>query len=123
MESIIYALVDPKDHRVKYIGQCHDMHVRLQGHMSLARSGSMKPVYQWMRSLLPSAPLVVELEVITRRRVAGNLMGLSSVMEAKWLKRFRRTVLNDKANGCAAFDDFVNPPEVTRRYYRTEEAE
>jgi hypothetical protein len=98
------------------VGQCEDLHVRLQNHISAAKTGKSRPVYEWIRGLFPLMPVPVVLEVVRRRRTADNLLSIASVMESKWLKRFRRTVLNYDREQCAAYEDFVNPPEVLKRY-------
>jgi hypothetical protein len=47
--------------------------------------------------------------------VGAVSVAIASVMEAKWLKRFRRTVLNYDKKQCAAYDNFVNSPELERK--------
>jgi hypothetical protein len=118
--AYIYALVDPNTHIVRYVGQCKDLHVRYVGHRNSAEwSGS--PVYEWIRGLSPAEPQLVLLEVIRRNRQVevrpGRLRLLSSILEAKWLKRFRRSALNVNVRVCtAAFEDFANPPNLNPEY-------
>ena len=114
----IYGLIDPRDHQIKYVGQSRNPEGRLLGHLSAAVRGT-KPVHTWLRSLRPTLPLLVILESVAPRMilVGANVVNSASVMEAKWLKRFRRTVLNYNKKQCAAYDAFVNPPEVIGRFY------
>ena len=115
----IYGLIDPRDHQVKYVGQSRDPERRLLGHLATAARGS-KAVHVWLRSLRPALPVLVVLESVTPRmiRVGANLVSSASVMEAKWVKRFRHTVLNYDKKQCAAYDEFVNPPEVIEHFYK-----
>src|SRR5436853_5539343 len=91
----IYGLIDPRDHEVKYVGQSGNPELRLQLHISEAKRGT-KPVHEWIRGVRPLVPILVILESVEIRRIWTGVIsvGLASVMEAKWLKRFRRTVLN-----------------------------
>jgi hypothetical protein len=114
--SYIYGLVDPNNHTVRYVGQTKDLHVRSIGHINAAESGAL-PVHDWLRSLAPAAPVLILLEVVRRNRQVevrpGQFRLLSSVIEAKWVKRFRRTALNVNAKICtAAYEDFANPPTL-----------
>ena len=47
--SVIYALIDPRDGRVRYIGKAKDAQKRLKGHMRETRRRS--PLYSWIASL------------------------------------------------------------------------
>lgn len=112
--KMIYGLLDPVTHEVKYVGQSANPELRRQMHMSLAKRGD-KPVHHWVKGLLPLEPVLVVLERVENRRVRG--VALASVMEAKWLKRFRRTMLNYDKKQCAAYDEFVNAPEINHKFY------
>ena len=114
----IYGLIDPRDHKVKYVGQSRDPERRLLGHLATAVHGT-KAVHAWLRSLHPTLPVLVILESVAPRmvRLGAYLVNSASVMEAKWLKRFRRTVLNYDKKQCAAYDEFVNSPEVIAKFY------
>ena len=116
---IIYALVDPDTHLVRYVGQCHNLESRYEGHLSEALRGTKKPVYDWIRSLGLKRPVILILQTVPAiyvPRQKGNSISLPSVMEAKWLKRFRRTVLNLRKKQCSVYDEFVNSPELKSRY-------
>ena len=118
--AYIYALVDPSTHIVRYVGQCKDLHVRYIGHRNAAECGD-SPVHEWIRSLAPAEPQLVLLESTEHNRLVevrpGQLRLLSSILEAKWLKRFRRTALNVNTRVCAAaFEDFANPPNFNLEY-------
>lgn len=87
--------------------------------------GSSSPVYGWIRGIAPAVPQLVLLEVVRRNRQIevrpGQLRLLSSVVEAKWLKRFRRMLLNVDMRICAAaFDDFTNAPNLNPEYFTEE---
>ena len=47
--SVIYALVDPRDGRVRYIGKAKDAQKRLKGHLRETRRHS--PLYSWIAAL------------------------------------------------------------------------
>lgn len=118
--SYIYALVDPNNHTVRYVGQTKALHVRYLGHINAASQNGM-PVYGWIRGIAPAKPILVLLETIPHDRQLevrpGITRKLSSIIEGKWLKRFRRTILNVNKQQCGlAFDDFVNPPELNPEY-------
>ena len=114
----IYGLIDPRNHQVKYVGQSRNPEGRLRGHMGASVRGT-KPVHAWLCDLHPAPPLLVVLEAVERRiiRVNGIRVQWASVMEAKWLKRHRRTVLNYDKKQCAAYDAFVNSREVNEALY------
>jgi len=61
----IYALIDPRDDAVRYIGKTKfSIEVRLKSHIKLAKRGKMFPVCKWIRNLLDlhRMPLVKLLE-------------------------------------------------------------
>lgn len=100
MRHYIYALVDPDNYKVRYVGMTRQrIDSRLKHHIGAAQRGKRGPVYDWLRSLLPKTPHVVCLE-ICEGTVRGNLGATSwrdaaVPAEVKWIKRFRRDVLND----------------------------
>lgn len=47
--SVIYALCDPSDGRIRYIGKAKDAEKRLKGHLREKRRRS--PLYSWIASL------------------------------------------------------------------------
>lgn len=60
----IYGLADPDTQEVRYIGRTsRALSLRVAGHVSAARSGSMQMVAMWVRSLLYAGkrPLIVPL--------------------------------------------------------------
>lgn len=121
----IYALVCPLTLEVKYVGQTIDLEQRTRGRAH--RSGQSKgPLYEWLRTLGYLKPYKVILEHGTNRRVsvtatrfhAGRgrkpigerVTWLSSCLEAKWIKRFRRTIINrNKTGEIGAYQALVNP--------------
>jgi hypothetical protein len=116
----IYGLIDPRDHVIRYVGQCVNMRARYSLHLCQARNGK-RPVHAWIREIAPAVPVMVLLETVSNRRVSSghNLrrkVDLASVMEAKWLKRFRRTVLNVNRKQCSAYDLFINSTELQTRF-------
>lgn len=124
----IYALVCPLTLDVKYVGQTVDLQKRIRAHTA------SQPVFQrdsesrdWLRSLGYLRPYRVILERGINRRVTIKgtakamyfktgrrptglkTVWLSSVMEAKWMKRFRRTILNTARIGDLTAH-LTNPP-------------
>jgi hypothetical protein len=111
MQYYVYGLVDPVTHLVRYVVQTTDLNVRFRLHCS-ARVPTTRA---WVRSL-PQAPILVILETGERKRVrvkGGPYVRAATISETKWLKRFRRTVINKKlrANLARVWDSLVNPDE------------
>ncbi len=111
----IYALVDADSHLVRYVGQTTNVQKRYQIHCS----GKDGNTGEWVRSL-NAPPQLVLLETVSdcMARVPGTTgkhttdfvkLGIST--ETKWLKRFRRTVINRKMrdNSQTTWDWLVNP--------------
>jgi len=117
----IYALVCPITMEVKYVGQTIDLEQRIRG--SRHSMGPNTPLAQWLRTLGHLRPYKVILERGTNRRVElpkrHEVMPgkpreiqsrwLSSCLEPKWIKRFRRTILNKNKN-IDVDRVLVNPP-------------
>ncbi len=91
----IYALADPETGIVRYVG-------KTQGVPGTRRSqhiqGTSSPTTEWVKSL-PAPPFFVLLETGEERRIPrpGSTFGTitaSTLAETKWIKRFRRTVIN-----------------------------
>ena len=115
MQKIIYGLACPKTHEIKYVGQCGCIEVRLPGHLAAAKRRN-RLLDVWIRSIRPQVPFVVKLEVVEDRRVRinGTSVSAASIAESKWLKRFRRTVLNEDKRQCQAYEHFINNPELDK---------
>lgn len=110
MKYTIYALVDPNTREVRYVGQTGlTVAKRIQYHLWTARKDA-RPVYAWMRGLLPAVPIIVVLQEI--ERPAGPVeQGGNSVLRAeiKWMKRFERSPLLCSINrDSRAYRDLVN---------------
>jgi len=99
MKQYIYGLIDPRDYRVRYVGRTTQrMDRRLAHHMGQAKRGNPKPVYAWLRALLPGQPWLVCLETCNGlvKKVGGTgWRNAADPAEIKWVKRFRRDCLND----------------------------
>jgi hypothetical protein len=100
---IIYGLAEPHTGRVRYVGKTTgDPRSRYRNHAS----GNCPGTQAWVRSL-PAAPFLVVLEEGTegmRKRLGGvGHMRESCYAETKWLKRFRRTVINKRTRANAPF--------------------
>ena len=123
-QFFIYALICPLTLDVKYVGQTVNLDQRTGGkHHTTGKHNS--PLAQWLRTLGHLSPHRVILERGTNRRVELRRHGrrsqrwhngvqrvwLSSCLEAKWIKRFRRTILNQNKDGVMdASRLLVNPP-------------
>jgi hypothetical protein len=95
----IYGLIDPHDYKVRYVGRtsCR-MDKRLIEHIQTAKRGSSRPVYAWIRSLLPYKPVLVCLETcagIVPKPQRGGWRDTAEPAEVKWIKRFRRDCFNN----------------------------
>jgi hypothetical protein len=124
---IIYGLICPMTLEVKYVGQTIDLGQRTKASSShkLWAGDSMK---QWLDTLGYLRPYrvilergvnrVVRVPVVVKRK-PGQGRGpsgykdvwLSTCLETKWLKRFRKTVLNTRAKQLPTiYDALSNPP-------------
>lgn len=121
MRIYIYALVDPTSHLVRYVGQAADLQQRYRSHCAGYESNTTSA---WVKSL-HQPPILVILETIEdadkRRHFRGvrNEHGvrICTVAETKWIKRFRRTLLNknQRLNSAATWDWLINPDEERKR--------
>jgi hypothetical protein len=116
MKAIIYALVDPNTHQVRYVGRTNQTAVqRLGHHLGVARRGSPRVVYDWIRSLLPEQPLLVILEEGIKVLTMGSNHKWSTdhAAETKWMKRFERSqLLCEIPRHSQTYKSLVNPPGV-----------
>src|SRR5271157_1261868 len=91
----IYALVDPETHLVRYVGQTTQLKRRYKRHCS----AKDRCTADWVRSL-DRAPQLVVLETARIAPFPGTsrvfIPGDTTRAETKWLKRFRRTIINRK---------------------------
>lgn len=111
LTSHIYALVDPLSHLVRYVGQTTNLDARYLSHCS----GKDKCTGEWVRSL-PQSPTLVILQTVEHKKVKRNeLPDITETIavETKWLKRFRRTIINKRTreNSRTTWDWLVNPGE------------
>lgn len=99
----VYGLIDPVSHTVKYVGQTRALTERLAEH----RRGSCVSTREWILSLRVP-PVLVVLETVTAP--GSELYRRVVACETKWLKRFRRTVINKalRDNCPAAWGALVN---------------
>jgi hypothetical protein len=121
----VYALVCPLTLEVKYVGQTIDMNKRVRSHTS-GSTGYNTDVQRWLKTLGHLRPYRVILERGINRRVEVKATApgprgrrpiglrsvwLSHITEAKWIKRFRRTILNKDRVGILGVDQLLtNPP-------------
>ncbi len=110
---LIYALVCPMTLDPKYVGQTMDIEQRVRLHRSAGRTSDGTAFTQWLKSLGYLRPNCVILErginrlvkvkpnqrLYTRGRNAATTLWLSSCLETKWIKRFRKTILNTNKEG------------------------
>lgn len=108
----VYALVDPVSHLVRYVGKTTN---RVDWRYKRHCSGADGSTGDWVRSL-PHPPILVTLEtgeekalVMATCRAAA--VWASAAAETKWIKRFRRTVINTRfRDNCPrAWDRLTNP--------------
>jgi len=120
---VIYALVCPLTSEVKYAGQTVHLDKRTAGAHGRGKTISKGPLADWLRTLGHMKPYKVILERGINRRVmlpervdfrgrkiAPHETWLSSCLEAKWLKRFRRTLINVDKVGSISSLLLTNPP-------------
>jgi hypothetical protein len=109
----IYALVDPRDHLVRYVGQTRNIMSRFESHCT----GNAPATKTWVRELLSVgvAHTLVVLETVEHRRIRPTpgkpSVNAAAYAEAKWLKRFRRTALNRDGRICEAAWDLLKNSE------------
>lgn len=89
--TAIYALTDPRDGEVRYIGKANDARKRLRGHLRDARR-RRTPVYNWINKLArlglePGMTVLVECDpecwkdeerrLIAEHRASGRLLNVA----------------------------------------------
>ncbi len=79
--KFIYALIDPRDNRIRYIGHCASISRRMRQHSWDARHGRALPVYDWMRGLMAES-LKPDHKIIEQ---TGN-----DIREAYWIEHYRQ---------------------------------
>ncbi len=81
---IIYALVDPRNNAVRYVGRAHEPQIRLRGHIRSERAAT--PVkYRWLRELEKNG-LLPRVEVL--EGVYGSIED-ADVRERIWIQHFK----------------------------------
>ena len=107
MKSYVYGLIDPRDHQVRYVGQTQQLEQRYLSHCS----GGSTCTAEWVRSLAPLKPVLVLLAEVEHSWYNAYP---ATESETKWIKRFRRTVLNvrTRKSSPSTWDRLVNPDEV-----------
>ncbi len=101
----VYGLICPVTHEVKYVGRTAALRPRYLEHCR----GASRPTKVWV-STLPSAPLLVVLETVHTDGDGSTLQLRANDCETKWLKRFRRTVINTRLrdNSPRTWDVLIN---------------
>ncbi len=119
---IIYALVDPETHLVRYVGQTTQvLQLRYRAHCR----GHVPATGAWAQSLRERGrdPILLILQtgddvMVPVKGQAGTgrqrKIRAAADAEVKWIKRFRRTVLNRAVRSSCktTWDYLVNPDEV-----------
>jgi len=108
LTSYVYALVDPHTHLVRYVGQTGQLETRYNMHCF--GNGCTK---EWVKSLAPLKPILLILAEVIHPDFDSYP---ATVEETKWIKRFRRTILNarQRQNSPSTWDKLVNPDERTK---------
>lgn len=89
----IYALCDPDDGTIKYVGKAVCSKKRLKSHLRDSRRRNT-PVYQWIRSL-EKAPELKVLEVVFEYEWKDA--------ERRWIEEYRGQILNLAKGGNEPF--------------------
>lgn len=114
MQVYIYALIDPASRLVRYVGKTENLDSRYQAHCA----GSDSATGAWVRSIT-ARPFLLILETVDEGMVPLKAfpwslrpkhIPASTLAETKWIKRFRRTVINTrtKDNSKPAWDWLTN---------------
>jgi hypothetical protein len=117
MRHIIYGLADPNTRQIRYIGKTSQTaEARFSHHLWAAKRGNPAPLYEWIRGLQPTLPVLVVLQVLEgpvgRVRAADGYENPIAAAETKWMKRFRRSGLFNRIHkGSRAYKRLKNPGE------------
>jgi hypothetical protein len=119
MKATIYGLVDPNTNQVRYVGRTTQTAARrLTAHLSEAKAGHPRPVYDWIRELHPLKPIMVILQEGVRTQVVARskndpAYSTDEEAETKWKKRFRRSpLLCHVPTETEGYRRLVNPPTI-----------
>lgn len=108
----IYALVDPRDMAIRYIGQSVDPQIRYEAHLEDINSYTEKG--QWFRDLahLRMRPFLVILDLVEKRQAHER--------EQAWIRYCRYTdcdLLNNRQRGTGIMGDEEDPIQNIRAAY------
>jgi len=100
----VYALVCPATHAVKYVGRTGNVRERYRAHCH----GEASYTRDWVASIAPEKPVLVILETV--QAIGSDIQREANACETKWIKRFRRTVINTRLreNDPSTWDALVN---------------
>lgn len=104
--AYVYGLIDPQSHAVRYVGQTRALKARYAEHCR----GAVEATRDWVSALHASSdkPVLVVLAVVEG---SGSVIAREvQACETKWIKRFRRTLLNRymRDNCPAVWDALIN---------------
>jgi hypothetical protein len=88
----VYALVDPTDDAIRYVGRTRNIKGRLTGHLSSPAINNRRK-YNWIRKLRRRG-LVPRLVVLETCRLLK-----APAVEQKWIDAYRPTLFNGTARG------------------------
>ena len=99
---LIYGLIDPQDHCLRYVGKTHKRReLRLAEHMMRATEGDNAPVYDWIRRL-QSKRLIPGIFVLERTSAAADWR----LAERHWIARCRVWPASDLP--------YLHPPQTPK---------
>ena len=104
----VYALVDPRDSAIRYVGQSQDPQMRLSSHVKNAHRGDNSHRSRWIRKLLEVSlePTLHILQACSSREQASN-------SERFWIS-YGYAVGWQLTNMTAGGDGLFNPSDETR---------
>jgi hypothetical protein len=99
---LIYGLLDPRDHCLRYVGKTHKRReLRLAEHMTRAAEGHRAPVCDWIRTL-QNERLAPDIFVLERIAEAADWR----LAERYWLSRCRVWAASDLP--------YLHPPQTPK---------